>query len=59
MFGPEISLEDAGHDDCLRILKAAAFIYLDDEDLADILDTEEAALRLFVKGIFHAAVRVM
>ena len=43
MFGPEISFEDAGHDDRLRIFKAAAFYCLDDEDLADILDTLEAA----------------
>ena len=59
MFGPEISLEDAGHDDRLRIFKAAAFYCLDDEALADILETQEAVLRHFVKGIFQAAVRVM
>ena len=40
-------------------LKAAAFYCFDDQDLANILDTEESALRLFLKGIFQAAVRVM
>ena len=53
MFGPEISLEDAGHDDRLRIFKAAAFYCLDDEELADIHDTEEVVLRPFVKGSFR------
>ena len=59
MFGPEISFEDAGHNDSLRIFKAAAFYCLNDEDIDDILDTQEAALRLFVKGIFQAAVLAM
>lgn len=58
-FGPNIPLEEAGHDDRLRIFKDAAYYALTDEDLEDILNTEDAALRLFIKGIFQAQCRVI
>ena len=38
MFGPEIPLEDAGHDGSLRIFKAAALYCLNDQNLAYTLD---------------------
>ena len=53
-YGPNIPLEEAGHEDRLRVFKEAAYYALTDDKLADILDTEDAALRLFLVGIFRS-----
>jgi hypothetical protein len=58
-FGPNIPLEEAGHDSRLRVFKDAAYYALTDEELEDILNTEEAALVLYLLGIFRAQSRVI
>lgn len=59
LMGPNIPLEEAGHEERLRIFKSAAYYALTDEELEDILDTEEAALRLFLKGLIQAQCRLI
>ena len=58
-FGPNIPLEEAGHEDRLRVFKEAANYALTDEELDDILNTDDAALRLFLVGIFRAQCRLI
>ena len=58
MIGPEIPLERAGHQDRVLIFKSAAQYCLRDEDLKDILDTEEAVLEFYLQGIYRAACRL-
>ena len=58
-FGPNIPLEEAGHEDRLRVFKEAAHYALTDEELDDILNTDDAALRLFLVGIFRAQCRLI
>jgi hypothetical protein len=58
-FGPNIPLEEAGHEDRLRVFKEAAHYALTDEELDDILNTDDAALRLFIVGIFRAQCRLI
>jgi hypothetical protein len=58
-LGPNIRLEEAGHDERLRVFKDAAFYALSEEDLEEILNTEEAALRLYLLGIFRAQCRII
>ena len=58
-FGPNIPLEEAGHEDRLRVFKEAAYYALTDEELDDILNTDDAALRLFLVGIFRAQCRLI
>ena len=58
-FGPKIPLEEAGHEDRLRVFKEAAYYALTDEELDDILNTDDAALRLFLVGIFRAQCRLI
>jgi hypothetical protein len=59
LYGPNIPLEEAGHEDRLRIFKSAAYYALTDEELEEILDTEEAALRVFIKGVIQAQCRLI
>ena len=58
-FGPNIPLEEAGHEDRLRMFKEAAYYALTDEELDDILNTDDAALRLFFVGIFRVQCRLI
>ena len=58
-FGPNLPLEEAGHDGRLRVFKDAAYYALSDDELEDILDTEQAALVLYLLGIFRAQARVI
>ena len=51
---PNIPLEEAGHKDSLRVCKEAAYYALTDDELADIPNTEDTALRLFLVEIFRA-----
>ena len=39
-----VPLEEAGHEDSLRVFKEAAYYALTDKELEDILNTEDAAL---------------
>ena len=59
LMGPNIPLEEAGHEERLRIFKSAAYYTLTDEELEEILDTEDAALRLFLKGLCTAQCRLI
>ena len=59
LMGPNIPLEEAGHEERLRIFKSAAYYALTDEELEEILDTEDAALRLFLKGLCTAQCRLI
>ena len=54
MVGPNIPIEEAGHEERLCIFKSAAYYALTDEELEDILKAEEAALRHFIKGLVQA-----
>ena len=47
------------HEEPLRIFKSAAYYALTDEELEEILETEEAALRLFIKGLIQAQCRLL
>ena len=58
-FGPNIPLEEVGHEDRLRVVKEAAYYALTDEELDDILNTDDAALRLFLVVIFRAQCRLI
>ena len=58
-FGPNIPLEEAGHENRLRVFKDAVHYALTDDELADILNTEDAALRLFLVGIFRTQCRLI
>jgi hypothetical protein len=58
-FGANIPLEEAGHDGRLRAFKDAAYYALTDEELEDILNTEEPALVLYLLGIFRAQSRII
>ena len=40
-FGPNIPLEEAGHEDRLRVFQEAAYYALTDDELANILNTED------------------
>ena len=53
VLGLKIPLEEAGHADRLRIFKSAAFYCLDVADLSEILDSDQPALRLYLKGSFR------
>ena len=59
LMGPNIPIEEAGHEERMRIFKSAAYYALADEELEEILETEEAALRLFIKGLFQAQCRLL
>ena len=59
LFGPDIPLEEAGHDTRVRIFKSAAYYCLTEEDLEEILDISEPELRLYLKGIFSAGCRML
>ena len=59
LMGPNIPLEEAGHEERLRIFKSAAYYALTDEKLEEILETEDAALRLFLKGLCIAQCRLI
>ena len=47
-FRPNIPLEEAGHEDRLRLFKEAAYYALTDDTLEDILNTKDAALSCFL-----------
>ena len=53
-MGPNIPIEEAGHGERMRIFKSAAYFALTDEELEEILKSEEATLRLFIKGLIQA-----
>ena len=59
LMGPNIPIEEAGHEDRMRIFKSAAYYALTDEELKEILETEKAALRLFIKGLIQAPCRLL
>ena len=67
----ELGLTDPNALECSNFFPACAFFFyidelakaayyaLTDEELEDILDTEEAALRLFLKGLIQAQCRLI
>ena len=51
LMGPNIPLEEAGHEERLRIFKSAAYYALTDEELEEILETEVADINHISKNL--------
>ena len=58
MYGLEVPLEEAEHEQRLDIFKSAAYYALSEDELEEILSAEHAALKHYLKGLMVSAMRL-
>lgn len=56
LYGPDIPAEESGHEERMRIFRSAAWYALTPEEVRTIEATEEATLRVYIKGLITASI---
>jgi hypothetical protein len=56
LYGLEYPTEKSQHDQRVRLFRSAAYYALTDEEIDEVLEADEEALRVFLMGLVTAAI---